>query len=68
MHSKYTGYYYLLVHILVVFVIVSLLLLSLDYVQEGEEKVLSLSPDLLAPDIFRKIPRVRLLISGKKRF
>ena len=64
MHSKYTGYYYLLVHSMVVFVIVSLLLLSLDYVQEGEEMVLALPLDLLPPDIFKKILGMRLSMAG----
>ena len=57
--------YYLLVHNLVVFrIFISLLLLGLDDVQEGEEMVLALPLDLLSPDIFKKILGMRLSMAG----
>ena len=53
--------YYLLVHGLVIFrIFISLLLLGLDDVQEGEEMVFALPLDLLPPDIFKKILGMRL--------
>ena len=57
--------YYLLVHNLVVFrIFISLLLLGLDDVQEGEGMVLALPPDLLPPAIFKKILGMRLSMAG----
>ena len=38
--------------------------LGLDDVQEGEEMVLALPPDLLPPDIFKKILGMRLSMAG----
>ena len=53
--------YYLLVHSVVIFrIFILLLLLGLDDVQEGEEMVLALPPDLLPLDIFKKILGMRL--------
>ena len=57
--------YYLLVHSVVIFrIFISLLLLGLDDVQEGEEMVLALPLDLLPPDIFKNILGMRLLMAG----
>ena len=43
------------------YIFIFLFLLGLDDFQEVEKVVLALPPDLLAPDIFRKIPGVRRL-------